>query len=69
MSAGRASSRHRSREVALQVLYAIDLGEGRSGAEAPTAEGSFQTAEEHFELPEGARVFAKELVAGVIAQL
>ncbi len=67
MSAGRASSRHRSREVAVQVLYAIDLGDSRSGAEPPAAEASFQAAAEHFELPEGARAFAKELVTGVIA--
>lgn len=61
------ASRHRSREAALQVLYALDLGcaEGadlaRAGAEA------FESAAEHFELPEGARAFAKELIAGVTA--
>jgi len=61
------ASRHRSREAALQVLYALDLAspEGtdlaRAGAEA------FESAAEHFELPEGARAFAKELIAGVSA--
>jgi N utilization substance protein B len=59
------ASRHRSREAALQVLYALDLARPdeadlpRAGAEA------FENASEHFELPEGARAFAKELVAGV----
>jgi N utilization substance protein B len=82
------STRHRSREAALQVLYAIDLARERpantSGAARPEesfkrpeesferVEASFEGAEEsfervatHFELPEGARAFAKELVTGV----
>jgi len=97
--------RRRSREAALQVLYALDLarrerhrrgerGEGDKGAkgceEGPEAEGGdaagetrrtpgdpggaepaaqemFERAAESFELPEGARAFAKELVVGVIS--
>ncbi len=75
----KSSPRHRAREVALQVLYAIDLGERRDSiAEKRDAvasdsedrpksspEDAFETAAAHFELPEGARPFAKELVAGV----
>ena len=61
MSAG---PRRRSREVALQVLYAADL----AGSETPDAEKAQQALDAvtgAFELREGARVFAKELVTGV----
>lgn len=72
MSRSPRASRHRSREVALQVLYALDLGNRSGGdveagiAEAGIAE-AFGNAAEHFELPEGARAFAKELITGVVA--
>jgi N utilization substance protein B len=49
------------------VLYAVDLG-GEQTAEASEtarAEEAFERVAAHFELPEGARVFAKELVTGV----
>jgi N utilization substance protein B len=61
------STRHRSREVALQVLYAVDLGreEAAQTSETARAEEAFERVAAHFELPEGARVFAKELVTGV----
>ena len=61
------STRHRSREAALQVLYAIDLARQRAAetSEAAWAEESFERVAAHFELPEGARAFAKELVTGV----
>jgi N utilization substance protein B len=67
MSRTPRASRHRSREAALQVLYSLDLAQpdgadlARAGAEA------FESTSEHFELPEGARAFAKELIAGVTA--
>jgi len=63
MSRGGAS-RHRSREVALQVLYAIDIAERGAGA-SPTPEETLEGVAAHFELPEGARAFAKEIVLGV----
>jgi transcription antitermination factor NusB len=80
------SSRRRARELALQVLYAIDLATGRprsradedAGADEPTAEPStprplaepdpdavFDAVAHHFEMPPGARDFARELVAQV----
>ena len=62
MSEARPSARRRSRQVALQVLYALDLSKGGE------ADGVFETFADHFELPEGARSFAKELVAGVAQQ-
>ncbi len=63
MSRPRRSARHRSREVALQALYAVDLGRGATPAEAV-----FEEVAGQFELPEGARAFAAELVGGVSAQ-
>lgn len=55
--------RRRSRQAALQVLYAIDVtGGGGAGSQA------FETAAVHFEVPEGARGFAEELVDGVTAK-
>jgi N utilization substance protein B len=69
VSAARRSTRHRSREAALQVLYAVDLGGERAGrtvdSESLGAEQAFDQVVAHFELPEGARAFAKELVTGV----
>jgi N utilization substance protein B len=61
MSGRGAHSRRRSREVALQVLYAMDL------AHVGDVDAVFDTAASRFELPEGARAFAKELVTGVAA--
>lgn len=54
--------RRRSREAALQVLYALDL------ARDDDVEAAFDAVAARFELPEGARAFAKELVAGVTRQ-
>ena len=64
MSRLRRAPRRRSREVALQVLYALDVAAGEEGAGSPAQE-VFESAAAHFELPEGARAFAKELVLGV----
>jgi N utilization substance protein B len=65
MTGRRRSARHRSREVALQVLFAIDLSQRGSGA-APSGEEVFESVAANFDLPEGARAFAKELVCGVV---
>jgi transcription antitermination protein NusB len=66
MNAARRASRHRSREAALQILYALDLTARSPDALDPeAAERVFTSVAEHFELPEGARAFAKELVNGV----
>ena len=60
MSSERPSARHRSREVALQALYARDLGRS-----SESADESLTQVEAHFEMPGGARAFAEELVRGV----
>ena len=65
MSRTPRASRHRSREAALQVLYALDLSHREPGDLAGAGAEAFESAAEHFELPEGARAFAKELIEGV----
>lgn len=67
----RGSFRHASRQVALQVLYAVDLatrsrpGEDDVKRMPPAAQEVFELVAENFDLPEGARAFAKQLVCGV----
>jgi len=62
-----SAARHRSRRAALQALYASDLhARGERPPAAP--EACLDAVAEHFELPPGARAFAKELVAGVAAE-
>ena len=62
MSAQQSAPRHRSREAALQALYAADMS---GEADLAQAQASLDALAEHFELPAGARAFAKELVLGV----
>jgi N utilization substance protein B len=57
--------RRRSRQVALQVLFALDLTEATRSECSPTAEEAFERVAENFELPEGARAFGQELVCGI----
>ncbi len=66
MSARRAPRRS-SRQLALQVLYAADLAE-RSPETAVPVDEVFARVADNFELPEGARAFAAELVTGVAAR-
>jgi transcription antitermination protein NusB len=66
MSARRTAARRRSRRLALQVLYAADVS--TRGGVAPALEEVFDGVAGHFELEEGARSFAKELVCGVGAR-
>ena len=77
-----AGGRHRGREIALQVLYAIDLGEvepvaseeaesdpTRDETLAPTAaERHFDRVVEHFDVPASALEFARELVRAVASR-
>ena len=59
----RSASRRRSRQAALQVLYALDVVAAKGGV--ASVDEALEAACTHFELPEGARAFAKELVHGV----
>jgi N utilization substance protein B len=52
--------------VALQVLYAVDLAGRRAGDAGLGTDEAFELVSENFELPEGARAFAKELVNGIV---
>jgi len=63
VSRARPPSRHASRQAALQVLYALDVGPAGGSVDEV-----FGRVTDHFELPEGARAFAKELVCGVIGR-
>lgn len=67
MSVQRRASRHRSREAALQVLYAVDVSRRDDAVLVRASQEMFESATEHFDLPEAARAFAKELVLGVAA--
>ncbi|MBS1106426.1 MAG: nusB [Deltaproteobacteria bacterium] len=66
MSGTPHASRAQSRQAALQVLYSVDVG--RHAAEtfsSETVDAALAAVAAHFELPEGARAYARELVLGV----
>lgn len=71
-----AGGRHRAREIALQVLYAIDLGseppsreDGAGAGAASDPVGAcgrvFDRIVRHFDVPAGAADFARELATAV----
>ena len=61
------SARRRSREVALQALYALDLLRSRQRDEPVDPELVFDGVASHFEMPAAARAFAREIVTSVAA--
>ncbi|RIK92452.1 MAG: transcription antitermination factor NusB [Proteobacteria bacterium] len=67
MSRPPRAPRVQSRQAALQALYAVDVA--RRGAEEPleplAVEEALAELAAHFELPEGAREYARELAVGV----
>jgi len=64
-----SNARRNSRQAALQVLYAADLaGRGDGGLSLDRVDAAFDAVGDHFELPEGARAYAKELVTGVASR-
>lgn len=65
MSRPPSASRRSSRQAALQALYAVDVG---PRADLALAAASLANVAEHFEFTPGAREFADELVAGVVAE-
>ena len=67
MSASEGSARHRSREVALQVLFAFDLRDLRgAGGEPARVQEVFDEVAANFEMPGGVRSFALELCTGTL---
>jgi N utilization substance protein B len=67
VSAKGVAPRSRSRQAALQVLYAIDLSESSRSGEPVDLDDAFDAIAENFELAAGARDFALELVRGIDA--
>jgi N utilization substance protein B len=68
VSEPRPVARRHSRRLALQVLYAADLALQNAGESGEVDyDRTFDDVATHFDLPSGARDFAKELVAGVSA--
>lgn len=58
--------RAQSRQAALQVLYAVDVGRFGEAVLAPAAvDAALTEVALHFELPEGARDYARALALGV----
>jgi len=74
-SAANAGGRRRGREVALQVLYGLDLA--ARGAEwgadeeetLAAAEVAFDRVTEHFEVPAASSAFGRQLVKGVATRI
>jgi N utilization substance protein B len=62
----RPAPRAASRQLALQVLYAVDLAAGRERDAGGSGADAFESVARSFDLPEGARAFAQQLVFGVI---
>ncbi len=70
--ASSGGGRHRGREVALQVLYAIDLAADTDGEETLPSDPHdqiFDRISENFVVPAPVVAFARELVAGVVERI
>ena len=65
-------SRHKSREIALQILYQYDLALQQTGHPIPVGQKLIEDLlkhYEHFNVPESLREFVGQLVAGTLTQL
>ena len=70
MSRADRAPRQRSRQIALQALYAHDLAVAEcetSGAQRTPIDETFERVAQNFDLPGGARDFALELARGTAA--
>jgi N utilization substance protein B len=68
------TSRHRAREVALQILYRFDLPKNESQALSAPLNPQDMIRElgihfDHFQVPENLREFAAQLVAGTLGEI
>ncbi len=61
----RRAPRHHSRRAALQALYAADLRASEGSGAPPAALDMLDRVADHFDLHEGAREFAEQIVSGV----
>src|SRR5690348_4596070 len=65
-------SRHRAREIALQILYQYDLASHSTGQPVPQGSAlihGLQRHFEHFAVPETLREFTAQLVAGTLQEI
>ena len=69
MSRSDRAPRQRSRQVALQTLYARDFAEPEQADGEAAIQEIFERVAQNFDLPSGARDFALELVAGTNSEL
>jgi len=61
--------RQRSRQVALQTLYARDFADPQQAGSQTDVEELFERVAQNFDLPAGARDFALKLVSGTASEL
>ena len=61
----RRAPRHHSRRAALQALYAADLRTTARSGEPPASVDMLERVADHFDLHEGVREFAEQIVRGV----
>jgi N utilization substance protein B len=70
VSSETEAPRHRSRDIALQVLYAMELEpvqeDPKDSASDERIQGHFQRVVKHFEVPRGSSEFSEQLVRGVL---
>ena len=69
MSRSDRAPRQRSRQVALQTLYARDFADRQQAAGEIGIEELFERVAQSFDLPAGARDFALKLVSGTASEL
>jgi N utilization substance protein B len=69
VAGSREGARHRGREVALQVLYAIDLASDEGVTPRALQDQIFTRIVENFDVPPAVENFAKELAVGVVERI
>ena len=69
MSRADRAPRQRSRQVALQTLYAHDFADARKSDGEIGIQEIFERISQNFDLPAGARDFALKLVSGTTSEL
>jgi N utilization substance protein B len=69
MSRSDRAPRQRSRQAALQTLYARDFADPEQVGSAREIEALFERVAQNFDLPAGARDFALKLVRGTASDL
>ena len=69
MSRSARAPRQRSRQAALQTLYARDFADPQQTGDEAGIEELFERVAQNFDLPAGARDFALKLVSGTTSEL